>query len=154
MQNKIEILKNGTQLGIFAVMPYEKDDTILILDGIITTCPSKYSIQLDKYQHLEVPEGTAPHDTKNYQWRFLNHNCFPNAHADVLNRKLMALKTISAGEEICFNYNSTEYLLAAPFECLCNNQSRLIKGYQFTSPQEKEVIKPLISPYLSSLNLL
>jgi hypothetical protein len=154
MHNKIEIRNKGLQLGVFAVIPFEKGDTLLNLDGVITTCPSKYSIQMDMSFHLEVPESTDPHNTKNYQWRFLNHSCFPNSHVDVLNKKLIALEPIAEGTEICFNYNSTEYRLAEPFECLCNNQSRLIKGYQYTSPEEKEFIKPLLAPYLSSLNLL
>ena len=154
MHNKIEIKKNGKQLGVFATESFAEGATILHLTGTMKTRPSKYSIQMHMNQHLEVPDGTDPNGTENYQWRFLNHNCFPNAHLDVLNKKLTALKPIAAGTEICFNYNSTEYLLAAPFVCICNNISRQIKGYQFTSHEEKEFLKPLLAPYLSSLNLL
>lgn len=152
MDNKIQIRKNGTQLGAFALKPFDIGDTILILTGSITSQPSKYSIQLSLDQHLEVPEGIHAHDA--YSWRFLNHNCIPNAHVDVLNKNLIAIKPIAAGEEICFNYNSTEHTLAAPFECHCNNKIRPVKGYKFTSPEEKEFLRPLLAPYLSSLNLL
>jgi SET domain-containing protein len=154
MQHKIEVLQDGFQWGCFAKAPISKGDTLLMLSGTLTKKPSKYSIQLDKDQHLEVPEGIQSTDTENFLWRFLNHKCFPNARVDVPNKRLIALEAIAAGTEICFNYNSTEHALAEPFKCVCNNKHTHIKGYKFTSSEEKEFLRPLLAPYLSSLYLL
>ena len=46
---------------------------------------------------------------------FTNHSCEPNAALD--NDGLYAIKDIQEGEQIFFNYLTTEWDMAAAFEC-------------------------------------
>ncbi len=134
MNSTIEVRRIGKSMGVFTKASIAKGDTILFLKGLLTDKPSRYSIQLNNHFHLEVPEGELTIFTDEYLWKFLNHCCDPNAMVETEEKRLIAIKDISAGEEICFNYNTTEYELAAPFECFCNHHVVLVKGYKYLSP--------------------
>jgi SET domain-containing protein len=138
MNTNLEVRSTGQSFGLFSKSSIVKGDTILVLKGMITQKPSKYSIQLDPFTHLEVPEGSHSLHCEEYPWKFLNHHCQPNAAVDVVQKNLIALKDIASGAEICFDYNSTEYELAAPFYCECSNQKILIQGSKYADTAEKQ----------------
>lgn len=111
-------------------------DHILRLRGEIVDCPSKYSVQIGPDQHIEVPaEVQVAQRLDRYRWRFLNHSCEPNAKFE--NRKLVAIREIKAAEQITFDYNTTEYNLATPFECHCETDSccGVVRGYRWQQDQ-------------------
>ena len=111
-------------------------DHILHLRGVIVDCPSKYSVQIGPDQHVEVPaEVRVEQPLDRYRWRFLNHSCEPNAKFE--NRKLVAIREIKASEEITFDYNTTEYDLATPFECHCKSDGccGVVRGYRWQQDQ-------------------
>lgn len=53
--------------------------------------------------------------------RFINHSCAPTTFVDVTRQAIMALRNIQAGEEITFNYLSTERRIVSPFDCNCGS---------------------------------
>ena len=103
--------------GIFATRDMFPDYPIHILSGVYVKKPTRTSIQIGD-KHLEDRIG-----------QFLNHNCYPNSKISVLDDKpiLVAVKHIKTGEEIRFDYNTTEERISNPFNCDCHN--KLISGY-------------------------
>ena len=49
----------------------------------------------------------------------LNHACRPNTAIDFEKWELYALRHVSPGEELGWNYLTTEWKLSCPFECGC-----------------------------------
>lgn len=95
-------------------------DDILYLEGDIFDQPTRFSVQVGPGQHVDVPEALqADPPMDRYLWRFLNHSC--EANAMVVGRRLVATRPIAPGDEITFDYNSTEDQLATPFECQCGS---------------------------------
>jgi SET domain-containing protein len=126
--------------GVFAKESIEPDAIILQLQGSITTRPTKFTIQLSPDCHLEAPPLRDTDLQLNYAWLFLNHSCDPNGSIDASDRTFRALRSIAAGEEITFNYLTTEAKLAAPFVCSCGaaNCFGQIRGYDFPREDASE----------------
>jgi hypothetical protein len=108
------------------------DDHILTLEGEVVPGPSRFSVQIGADEHLEVPaEVQIEQPLDRYRWRFLNHSCEPNAK--FVDRDLVAIHRIRSSEQITFDYNTTEYDLASPFECHCGsgNCCGVVRGYRW-----------------------
>ena len=61
----------------------------------------------------------------------MNHHCDPNTKIVVPNFTMpfvSAIKNIEIGEELTFNYETTEAELANPFQCDCHG--KWIRGYK------------------------
>ena len=64
-------------------------------------------------------------------------------------RVLTAVRTIQPGEQISFDYNTTEYEMASPFRCHCGQCDGIeIRGFRFLSPAQQAQRVPLLEPYL------
>ena len=86
-------------------------ELILILTGVPSKTRDRYSVQIGVGQHL-IPTELGG--------KYLNHACDPNAAVERQTR-LIALKPIFKGEEITFDYETTEDEIAAPFHCSCGS---------------------------------
>lgn len=141
---------NAIHHGVFAKIIIPKDTIILHLEGVVIQEPTKYSIQVDTHQHLEIPENINPFSISAYHWKFLNHSCLPNGYFNMQDKTFRALKNILKGEEITFNYNTTEYKLATPFQCQCHSGNCYgeIKGFRFLSLKQQNEIQHLLVPHL------
>ena len=114
---EIRLIKQGMR-GLFANRTFDKGEIILLLKGNYFNKPTRTSIQIGD-QHLEHYEGG-----------YVNHHCDPNTKVIVPNFTppfLVATKNIELGEEITFDYESTEEELVSPFKCECHG--RLIVGW-------------------------
>jgi hypothetical protein len=130
---------NGSK-GVFAKESIEPHAIILQLQGAITKRPTRFTIQLSPNCHLEAPSLPDEDLQLNHAWLYLNHSCDPNGYIDAADRTFRALRSIAAGEEVTFNYLSTEAKLAAPFTCSCGaaNCFGQIRGYDFLPGDTKE----------------
>jgi len=99
--------------GLYAKKRFSTENVVLILEGTYLPYPTKTSIQVGN-KHLESWEGGH-----------VNHHCKPNTK--VVQMMLVALKNIEIGDEITFDYETTEAELAVPFKCACHG--RLIIGF-------------------------
>ena len=129
-----------------AAAAFAAGDTILVLEGLLSDIPSRYSVQVGPDLHVQPAPG-IPEDSVRAAWRFLNHSCSPNAafHGPVL----VALAPIAAGEEITFDYNTTEATMAEPFECRCGHcDGRRIGGYQHLSAADRARLHGRVASYL------
>jgi|TARA_B100000959_G_C14813039_1_gene554639 hypothetical protein len=135
--------KENGEVGVFAEESFGVGKLVLKLKGDWISEPTKHSIQIGE-RHLDSAMGG-----------YLNHHCNPNTRVvlqvESLNKEvhyvplftriqgsltsvtianphpvLIATRTIGAGEEITFDYETTETELAAPFKCACHG--RWIRG--------------------------
>ncbi len=123
--NDFIISDNVNGRGLYAKRNFSAGTIVLILKGNYLPYPTKTSIQIED-KHLESWEGGH-----------VNHACDPNTIV-VTKRKILqlqrvethcleAVKDIKIGEEITFDYETTERRMAEPFMCNCHG--RLIDGY-------------------------
>jgi hypothetical protein len=119
------------------------------INGQRTAQPTRWTIQVGARVHVEAdPAATLDAQIDRFPWRFLNHSCAPNTR--IAGLAVIALRPIQAGEELTFNYNSTESVLASPFECHCGSRDcqGMIRGFTQLESDEQERIRPLLSAYL------
>lgn len=133
-----EVNQVDGQYRLVATTNFEAGDSILHLKGEIVDRPSRFSVQIGPDRHIEVPaEVKIAQPIDRYRWRFLNHSCEPNAAFEDL--ELVAVRAIEATEQITFDYNTTEYDLASPFECHCgsNDCCGVVRGYRWHQDQAR-----------------
>ena len=120
MKVKIKYKDESTK-GLFAEEDFVKGNLILILKGNYFSEPTRTSIQV-RDKHIEHYEGG-----------FLNHHCDPNAELweidDIEEGLIVAKCDIAIGEEITFDYQLTESVMACPFKCDCHGN--WIKGKDY-----------------------
>lgn len=135
----VEVRDDGRFKGVFARESITEGSVIFQLRGTISTSPSKYTIQVGWRRHLNLPKR-KPKDARDYDWQYLNHHCSPNGYIDTTELTFRALREIEAGEEITFNYLTTESDMAVPFECTCGSTNcyGLIRGRDFLTPEQAD----------------
>jgi hypothetical protein len=146
----VEVRPLAAGHGVFALRTFRVGEAILAFAGRVVAAPNRRTLQLGDGEHLDIPAGlTDAESAAHYPWRFLNHGCAPNAA--LTGRTLVACTPISAGAEIVFNYNTTEWDMAEPFACLCGGPGCVgapVRGLRHLSREEQERLRPFLSPYL------
>lgn len=123
---------------------------ILVLHGDLVATPSRHSVQIDLDRHLAL-DPTLAADAPHGVWRYLNHSCAPNAVLRGL--ELRSLRAIAAGDEITFDYLTTEFELAAPFRCDCGAADCVgeIRGYRHLTAAQRRKRAAHCAPHLLHL---
>ena len=136
----IEVRDKAGFKGVYAEHAIKQDSVIFNLRGTISTRPSKYTIQLGSNRHLNFPAIRRPNDDLDYCWQYLNHCCEPNGYMNTAERTFRALRDIAPGEEISFNYLTTESEMAEPFHCHCGSAScyGFIQGRNFLTLEQAD----------------
>ena len=111
---------------------------VLTLTGRETSVPTRYSVQVGRSLHLD--QDCAHDDAElfmRYFWRYLDHHCDPTAV--LRGRELFALRDIAHGEGVTFDYNTTEYDMAAPFACHCDSVHcvGVVRGARHLTPVQR-----------------
>jgi len=132
--------------SIVCVAEIHADERIFLLSGQAVAQRSKYTIQQSGRQHLS-PCGAL--------WAWVNHACIPNCTIDYETWELVSRSPIRVGEEISFNYNSTEWEISSPFHCDCGSPrcGQSIRGFRYLDRAQRDDLRALLSPYLRSLFL-
>jgi hypothetical protein len=149
MRNVVEVESQNGHCWLAARAMIQAGELILWIDGRITEFPHRYSVQLDWHSHIYPELDLDPLDIDGrYAWRFMNHHCEPSAVIRGLD--VLALRTIRSGEEITYNYNTTEFEMAEPFACRCGSPRCLgvIQGFNYLPREEQELLRPYLAPYL------
>ena len=120
--NLINVQVTESEKGFLTVTKKDflEDELILSIKGVKTTVRDKYTIQSGFNVH------TIPDDVSG---KYINHSCFPNTIVNDKNQ-FVALRNIKIGEELTFDYETTEDEIAEPFDCFCGaeNCRRRIAG--------------------------
>lgn len=153
MSEGFEVRTHDGFAGVFAARSLVKGEEVFRLAGDVRRRPSKYSIQIGVDRHVEPRNGGngAPASMQE-SWRFLNHSCDPNLEVAFDTMRLVARRDVAVGEELSFNYLTTEWDMATPFECHCRAEGcfRYIGGFKrLTLNQRKRLINH-VAPHIKS----
>lgn len=137
----LEVVASLHGTGIRAKQDTPKGTPLFRILGDPNSSPHKYSIQLDYGLHL--------HPQKEHLWKMMNHSCAPNCLIDFKTWTFVALRDVKKGEELTFNYLTTEYEMVSPFRCRCEkaNCKGEIRGFKFLSSAHLEELALYGSPY-------
>jgi len=103
---------------------------------------AQMTLQVSEHEHITLtPEILT----------FTNHSCDPNAFFDVEQGALIALKPIAAGEAITFFYPSTEWTMAAPFDCACGSPRCLRRIAGASQMPERSLQGYRLTPHITRL---
>jgi SET domain-containing protein len=139
---KLDVFLTNGRKGLFAVVPIDKDEILIDLNGEETvSSPTKRSLQIGEGKHAFGREETVG---------YLNHSCDPNVFLDFSCLCVRALRDIRAHEEVTINYAATEYEMHDSFPCDCGTSACLgtIRGFKFLTRDQQLRLKPYLAPYL------
>lgn len=141
---KIQIVDGPYGRAMVAVETIPAGEPVVPLGGTVVNEPDRYTLQMDNSRHL-APEGR--------DWAFVNHSCAPCVKIDFGNNAMVALRDIQAGEEVTFNYLTTEYRMAEPFKCACGAADcrGTIAGFSALTRQQQAELRHHLSDYLAGL---
>ena len=145
---QVGVLHAHGELRVIALRAFEAGETVLALEGVTSPTATRHTIQLGAGEHLGIPEGTAFEGiAARYPWQFLNHACRPNTF--VRGRELVAAGPIAAYDELSFDYETTEWQMAAPFRCRCGAcEGRVVRGFRYLDRAERELRRPWLALHL------
>lgn len=145
--SNVRVVVAGGIRKVVAFRPLLPGELILTIEGREVDRPDRYTVQVGDGVHITPGDDVDAHPER-YPWRFLNHHCRPNAR--VRGRELVALRSIAPGDEITFDYNTTELEMACPFECWCDavEGRHEIRGFKYLSPAERERLAPHLAAHL------
>lgn len=141
------IVKNTDKgLGVFATRNFNKGEVVIIGRQVeVIAKRTLHSLQIDFNLHVELDDPG----------RLINHSCNPNT--GIRNNlfggyNFIALFDISEGEEITWDYETTEYISIAVPQCLCNspNCRGKIRGFSFHPAEMRKKYGEFIADYLKS----
>ena len=154
-ESAIEVKEQDGYKGVFAKEAILPESVIFYLNGTVSKLPTRYTIELSRNCHLSFPTIRKKNDDLNYSWQYLNHCCEPNGYINTSDRTFRALREIPPGEEINFNYLTTESAMAVPFTCNCGSANcfGFIQGRDFLTAEEVERLSASVGGGGVSLSL-
>lgn len=135
-------------LGLRTVEAILPGQIILEAQHPVQISPTRTSIQVAHDAHMD-----------SYIIGWVNHSCAPNTSVEIASRgglyrvRLRALQPLCPGDEITFNYLTTEYDLHEPFVCQCQDVGcyGAIRGFRYLPRAQQIVLRPHLAPYLRQL---
>ena len=98
--------QNGMH-GVFVSEPCTAGTIMTVLStDKISDKPTKTSIHVGNEMHVEDPIGI-----------YINHACTPTCR--IKGTTVVSLMDLHAGDEVTFDYNSSEASISSPFVCRC-----------------------------------
>lgn len=137
--------------GIFAQEWVKTGELLLVWGGNILTgeqlekAPAeliRFSVQVEENLYLTTVTTPSTAD-------FVNHSCEPNAGLSS-SISLVALRPIAPGEEVCYDYATSDGSAYDEFECACGTPScrRRVTGNDWQRPELQIRYAGYFSPYL------
>lgn len=101
------------------------------------------SVQIDEHLYMAGAPEPEPAD-------FINHSCDPNCVVSG-NVLLVAGRDIAAGEELCYDYATTDGSDYDEFECVCGTAPcrGKVSGHDWMLPELQLRYRGSFSPYLA-----
>ncbi len=137
--------------GLIARASIPAGERLLVWGGAIvdhdqlTSLPEllqRRSVQVDEGLYLVTPVDDEPAD-------FINHSCDPNAGLQG-QLTVVAMRDITPGEEVCFDYAMTDASPYDQFECSCDTPHcrGQVTGNDWMLPQLQERYRGYFSTYV------
>jgi uncharacterized membrane protein YeiB len=144
----VEVIRGPGYASLHALRSFAPGEIVFPLEGRLVRQPTRFTIQIGADAHLDpISERTSP-------WGYLNHGCDPNVAIDVWRRAVVARRPIVAGDELRFDYNSTEWELAEPFVCNCGAPGcvGVAMGFAHLAPARQQVMLRVAAPHIRVLH--
>lgn len=145
----VSVLVETSQRRLIATQAIRTGDTLFTLEGRESDIPTRYSIQIGLHEHLDSDDlADDASRVRDRFWMYLNHSCAPSA--GIRGREVVALHDIAPGEGVTFDYNTTEWEMASPFDCHCRAPDCVgrVAGYRRLNITQRSRIQPYVSEYL------
>ena len=117
--------------SLFSIAGFQPGDIICDFGAsAILQTPSYLTVQIGDNEHICLQPSYL---------QYINHSCSPNMFFDTATYKVVCLREVKPGDELCYFYPSTEWEMAQPFQCVCGSANCLgyINGASYLS---KEII--------------
>jgi hypothetical protein len=148
----VQIIQTPHGFSLIATRGFAPGEHVLDLTGITKTTKDRYSIQISQDEHLhpfdELQDNPADCQTP---WIYTNHSCNPNVV--IRDRAYIALRNIQPGDDITFDYETTEVDMAEPFTCGCQSETcrGIIRGYVHLSAAQRDALANQTASYLLNI---
>jgi hypothetical protein len=114
----------------------------------VRAAPDMHTLQVSTDEHLDfaaaLPAASLTH-----------HDCDPNGDLHVTSDAVVftARRDIAPGEILSFDYNTTEWRMAAPFACRCGSAGCVgtVGGFELLPLERRAAIAPRCSPVVREL---
>ena len=137
------------EFSVLAAVPIQTGEVVFRIEGLQVAVPSRFSVQVDEQWHVDLAHGASEAEViLHHPWRFMNHSCDPSAR--IVGREVRALRAILPGDEITFDYDTTEMEMAEPFDCQCGSVGcrGWVGGFVHLDATSRERLRRLLAPYL------
>lgn len=126
---KLKVKKGLAELGLFADEQIKKGDLIIEYVGDVLTDKEIENFPENKYVFSVEKNFNIDGSSKKNIARYANHSCDPNAESEIKNKRvfLRAIKNISKGEEITFDYGEEYFKEFLLNKCNCGVEKHLYK---------------------------
>jgi|TARA_B110000467_G_C17824609_1_gene216782 hypothetical protein len=98
----MKIKTQNENKGLFSDKKYKINEKIHKLAGVIYDQPSRTTIEIAKNSHIDDPYGI-----------YMNHSFLPNCA--IKDGYILSICNIDEDDELTFNYNENETVMACPF---------------------------------------
>ena len=128
----------------------EPGQVLLVFEGTLDRVPGQHTLQVGPAQHLVSPDPRAT-------WKFINHSCAPNCRVEFGPgpgwARLVARAPLSPGQEVSFDYLTTEWDLNNPFPCACAAPGcvGLVRGARHLDDARLAALAPDLAPHIQAL---
>ena len=143
----VRVASNGRHL--VAIRPIAKGTRLFALTGRETAIPTRYSVQVGASLHLDQDCARDELDlVRRYFWRYMDHHCEPTTV--IRDREVIALRDIAEGDGVTFDYNTTEYDMAEPFQCHCGSVRcvGMVRGARHLTPAQRTHVARWLAEHL------
>ena len=120
-----------------------KNEIIFYFEKNFVPEPNNFTLRINENKH-QLSENPSAKEN------FLNHSCYPSAYIDFDLLALRAIREVRKGEEVTYNYFTTDWDGEDIFECKCGSSGciKQISGFKYLPYEEKIKIKKFLSPFL------
>ncbi len=137
--------------GVYAIAPVPAGEVVAVWGGVVVDAAQLETLPHDVQQHsVQIEEGLYSATIGGAESAdFINHSCDPNLglRGQIA---LVALRDISVGEEVCFDYAMTDCTPYDEFECRCGSPicRGTVRGDDWKLPELWAKYAGYFSPYL------
>ncbi|HEX8866924.1 MAG TPA: SET domain-containing protein-lysine N-methyltransferase [Lentzea sp.] len=151
LMSAVAVVRADGEYRLVANRPVAKGELLFTIEGELTTTPNRYTVQIDHGTHVDLPvEYGFEAVLDQFYWRFMNHSCDPTVF--VRGRSVITLKPVTFGQDVTFNYNTTELDMAEPFTCRCGTDRCIgrVRGFRYLSTEDRQRLRPWLAKHLTS----
>ncbi len=145
----VGVLVEPNHRRLVAIRPVAKGTRLFAITGREIPVPTRYSLQVGPSLHLDQDCARDERDlVLRYFWRYLDHHCEPTTV--IRDRAVIALRDIAEGDGVTFDYNTTEYDMAEPFQCHCGSARcvGVVRGARHLTPTQRARLARWLPDYL------